>query len=178
LTVIVSSLYLYFYNLYFFKFVYMYSSVKSIFISFEHDLYMAFVGLWLKIEMLVSRLMKFNLRNLLTEFILLIVSFCHFDTKIVSSNPVHGEVYSIQHYVIKFVSDLGQVSSFLRVLLFPPPVKHLWYNWNIVESAFKHHKLNQTVTLISRTIDKKMDCVHNWYSIIFFTSSQNLCFLS
>jgi hypothetical protein len=25
--------------------------------------------------------------------------------KIVSSNPVHGEVYSIQRYVIKFVSD-------------------------------------------------------------------------
>jgi hypothetical protein len=27
-------------------------------------------------------------------------------TKVVSSNPFHGEVYSIQHYVIKFVSDL------------------------------------------------------------------------
>ena len=27
-------------------------------------------------------------------------------TKCASSNPVHGEVYSIQHYVIKFVSDL------------------------------------------------------------------------
>jgi hypothetical protein len=27
-------------------------------------------------------------------------------TKVVSSNPVHSEVYSIQHYVIKFVSDL------------------------------------------------------------------------
>jgi len=27
-------------------------------------------------------------------------------TKVVSSNPVNGEVYSIQHYVIKFVSDL------------------------------------------------------------------------
>ena len=26
-------------------------------------------------------------------------------TKIVSSNSVHGEVYSIQHYVMKFVSD-------------------------------------------------------------------------
>ena len=26
--------------------------------------------------------------------------------KVVNSNPVHGEVYSIQHYVIKFVSDL------------------------------------------------------------------------
>jgi hypothetical protein len=39
-------------------------------------------------------------------------------TKVVSSNLVHGEVYSIQHYVIKFVSDLRQVGCFLR---FPPP---------------------------------------------------------
>jgi len=37
-------------------------------------------------------------------------------TKVVSLNPAHGEVYSIQHYVIKFVSDLQQVSGFLRVL--------------------------------------------------------------
>ena len=29
-----------------------------------------------------------------------------------------GEVYSIKHYVIKFVSDLRQVCSFLRVLRF------------------------------------------------------------
>ena len=27
-------------------------------------------------------------------------------TKVVSSKPVHGEVYSIQQYVIKFVSNL------------------------------------------------------------------------
>jgi len=27
---------------------------------------------------------------------------------VVNSNPFHDEVYSIQHYVIKFVSDLGQ----------------------------------------------------------------------
>ena len=39
-------------------------------------------------------------------------------TKVVSSNPAHGEVYSIQLYVIKFVIDLGQVSGFLRVLFF------------------------------------------------------------
>jgi len=32
-------------------------------------------------------------------------------------------VYSIQHYVIKFVSDLRQVGGFLRVLRFPPPTK-------------------------------------------------------
>ena len=44
-------------------------------------------------------------------------------TKIVSLNPAHGEVYSIQHYVIKFVSDLRQVDGFLRVLRFPPTIK-------------------------------------------------------
>ena len=27
-------------------------------------------------------------------------------TKDISSNPAHGEVYSIQYYVIKFVNDL------------------------------------------------------------------------
>ena len=30
-------------------------------------------------------------------------------TKVVSSNPVHGEMYLIQHYVITFVSDVRQV---------------------------------------------------------------------
>ena len=39
-------------------------------------------------------------------------------TNVVSSNPVHGEVYPIHHYLIKFVSDL--VGGFLR---FPPPIK-------------------------------------------------------
>ena len=39
------------------------------------------------------------------------------------SNPVHGEVQSIQHYVIKFVSVLWQVGCFLRVLWFPPLIK-------------------------------------------------------
>jgi len=31
--------------------------------------------------------------------------------------------YSIQHYVIKFVSDLWQVGCFLLILQFPPPKK-------------------------------------------------------
>ena len=36
-------------------------------------------------------------------------------TKFVSSNPAHREVYSIQHYVIKFVSDMRQDDGgFLR----------------------------------------------------------------
>ena len=33
-------------------------------------------------------------------------------TKIMSSNSAHGEVYSIQHYVIMFVSGLRQVTWF------------------------------------------------------------------
>ena len=41
-------------------------------------------------------------------------------TKIVSSNLVHGEVYSIQHYVLKFACDLKQVGGFLR---FPLPIE-------------------------------------------------------
>jgi hypothetical protein len=44
-------------------------------------------------------------------------------TKVVSSNSAHGEVPSIQHYVIKFVNELRHVTSFLRVLRFPPPIK-------------------------------------------------------
>jgi len=52
-------------------------------------------------------------------------------TKVVSSNAFHGEVYSIQHYVIKCVNDLRQV-VFSRFSL------QNWaprYNWNIVESG-------------------------------------------
>jgi hypothetical protein len=46
-------------------------------------------------------------------------------TKVVTSNPVHGEAYSIEHYryVIKFVSNLRQVGGFLKVRRFPPPIK-------------------------------------------------------
>ena len=44
-------------------------------------------------------------------------------TNVVSLNPAHGEVYSIEHYVIKIVSDLRQVGGFLQVLRFPSPNK-------------------------------------------------------
>ena len=40
----------------------------------------------------------------------------HITTNVVSSNPAHVGVYSIQHYAIKFDSDLRQVDDFLRVL--------------------------------------------------------------
>jgi hypothetical protein len=40
-----------------------------------------------------------------------------------SLNPTHGEMYSIQHFVIKFVSDLCQVCDFLWIIWFPPTIK-------------------------------------------------------
>ena len=63
---------------------------------------------------------------------------------VVSSNPVDGEVYSMQHYIIKFVSDLQQVGGFHRVLCSSSPIKltatNCQHSWIIVESDFKHHK--------------------------------------
>jgi hypothetical protein len=45
-------------------------------------------------------------------------------TNVVSSDPAHGEVYSMQHYVIKIVSYVRQVDGFLR---FPPSkLKYCW----------------------------------------------------
>jgi hypothetical protein len=43
-------------------------------------------------------------------FFLLVSRLCLFASFF---NPAHSEVYSIQHYVIKFVSDLRQVGGFL-----------------------------------------------------------------
>ena len=62
-------------------------------------------------------------------------------TKVVSANPAHGKVYLIQHYVIKFVSDLRQVGGFLQVLRCQPLIK---LTAMIVESGVKHHKPDQT----------------------------------
>ena len=45
---------------------------------------------------------------------LLLVQTVPITTKVVSSNNSHGEVQSIQHYVIKFVSDLWQGGCFLH----------------------------------------------------------------
>ena len=49
----------------------------------------------------------------------IIIIFCIFRIYVVSSNPTRA----IQHYVIKFVTDLRQAGGFLRVLWFPPVIK-------------------------------------------------------
>ena len=53
--------------------------------------------------------------------------------------------YSLQHYVIKFVSHLQQVGDLLRVLRFPPSNKTDSHNITeifIFESGVKHHNSN------------------------------------
>ena len=64
----------------------------------------------------------------------------------VGSNLDQDEVYSLQHYVIKFVSNLQQVGGFLPVLWFPPPMKltatitlkYLGYAYNLIRSCWDY----------------------------------------
>ena len=72
-----------------------------------------------------------------------------------SSNPVHDEVYLIQHYVIKFVSDLRQVAGFLQVLQ--------GRNWEVQAGTGSPYKI----------FDKKMSIwlnvnLHNYLTIKFY----------
>ena len=50
----------------------------------------------------------------------LLTAFCLYACEFESSS---GKVYSIQHYVIKFVSDVRQVGGFVLVIRFHPPIK-------------------------------------------------------
>jgi hypothetical protein len=58
--------------------------------------------------------------------LLLIMQSVPITTNVVSSNPAHGEVYSIQHFVIAYNThfiDMRHAGGFLQVLRFPPPIK-------------------------------------------------------
>jgi hypothetical protein len=71
-------------------------------------------------------------------------------TKVASLNPANYEVYSIQHYVMKFVSDFRQVGYFLLVLRFPQGQKSMlsqnlyWtqkYNFCKLNSRFLKYQI-------------------------------------
>jgi hypothetical protein len=72
------------------------------------------------------------------------------------SNPVHGDVYSIQHYMIKFVSDFRQIGGFLRELR---PVLHSQNNNSITILLFMGvscslSKATQNIIInINKTVD-------------------------
>jgi hypothetical protein len=83
---------------------------------------------WLQITLLVSLNFSYKVWPAVEDFMRLKFQFTvrpknliciaqsmSITTNIVSLNPAHGKVYLIQHYVIKFVSDLWQISGFLWV---------------------------------------------------------------
>ena len=66
---------------------------------------------------------------------------CNQYTNVVRSNPVHGEVYSIQHYGIKCSVTCGRSVVFTGYSCFLN--QQNWQprdNWKIDESGVKHHK--------------------------------------
>ena len=85
---------------------------------------------------------RLGLDRMIVGFITVCNQRLYITAKVVSLNPSHDEVYSVQHYVIKFLSDLRQVSGFLWVQQFPSLIKKKGpprNNWIIVESGVKHH---------------------------------------
>ena len=66
--------------------------------------------------------------------------YVHVHVHVCCQNPVHGKVCSIQHYVMKFASDLRQVSGFLWVLRFPLSIKLT--AWNICNLIWCCHFCN------------------------------------
>jgi hypothetical protein len=75
-------------------------------------------------------------------------------TNVVSSSPTHGDVYSIQHYVITFVSDLRQVVVFLRGTLVFSTNKTDHHNITEILSTVA---LN-TITLTQGNFSKERTC--------------------
>ena len=89
-------------------------------------------------------------------------------TKIVSSNPVHDEVYSIQQYVIKFVRDLQQVGGFLRVLV---DLFLLVYEADFFHWLFKNKDRYLFQTFYSSFMICHQSSIHKLLALTFGTPS-------
>jgi hypothetical protein len=101
-------------------------------------------------------------------------------TKVVCSNHAHGEIYSILHYVIKFISDLQQVGDFLRIFRFSPPINWLSrYNWNIVESCVKYHSPNPINNVRNSCLnDRILYGLFNCQYTMLYLNANTQCFIS
>ena len=77
--------------------------------------------------------------------------------QVVSSNHVHGEVYSIPQYVIMFVSYLRQIPGFPWVLRFHPPIKlafTIFKDWLQFFFSSWRNNLNQVVHAVYPVLHK------------------------
>jgi hypothetical protein len=72
----------------------------------------------------LTPLMKYSTKPVECAVVYMLGGIDRFDLGFYDLNfeSCSGEVYSIQHYVIKFVSDLWQVGGFLQILLCPPTI--------------------------------------------------------
>jgi predicted Fe-S protein YdhL (DUF1289 family) len=89
--------------------------------------------------------------------ILKLISLWYVPFKVVSSILVQSKVYSIQLYVIKFVSDMQQIGGFLLALCFPSPIKltttiYLKYYW---KWRFNNITLTPCIGICWATVDNK-----------------------
>ena len=66
---------------------------------------------YISIDLLVSSSMNVSLRG----HDRMSVQSVHITNKVVSSNPTHGEVHSIQHYLIKFIGGFLRFSPLIKL---------------------------------------------------------------
>jgi hypothetical protein len=90
-------------------------TVNKLHIVFCQLSYIDYVKIWLHIKCSTCRhpiLREIIVFNVKMSFFFGSINQCLSQTKAANSNSVHGEVYPIQCYVIKFVSDLRQDDGF------------------------------------------------------------------
>ena len=78
-------------------------------------------------------------------------------TTVVSSNPSHAEVCSIQHKVCQWLVTDQWFTPGTLVSSTNETDRHEWYNWNIVESGIKHHNPNPELAQTS------CKCILSWW---------------
>ena len=88
-------------------------------------------------------------------------------TKVVSSNPVDGDMFSMQHYVIKLVSDLRQVGGFLRVHLYLFCFFTTWLCVRLLQGLLKNkdRKLPYSFNSSLRYIDNVLSLLSSVHKI-------------
>jgi hypothetical protein len=85
----------------------------------------------------------------------LLVQWMPITTKIVSLNPADGEVYLIQHYMKKIVSDLRQVNDFLRGV--SSIIKIITHKTGYVHKCIHRNSTGMYSYFIMDTINKYSD---------------------
>ena len=90
-------------------------SIKCHFVLHKHRIYFTIHKCYLwDIAVFVFQLCLRDSHCSVAGFTAVYMQLVPITTNVTSSNPAHGEVCSIQQYVIKFVSDLREVSGFFR----------------------------------------------------------------